>query len=249
MLRFFRHIRKSTLMSDRVSKYFLYAVGEILLVVFGILIALQVNNWNENRLQEKKMDGYFNEMYHELIDNISLSKSYIQTDSSLVSMIEKSLIIIDQANPDSLDLLSNTLGAVGTSYTRTYTLPVTEDFIANGYINSVKEDSLKFALRRLKLALEITHNLNQYISDQYQLKIEPFFNHNINYSRVIMDSDKEHVFIGGPDSDYSRLVGNMEAWNIINFKLEVTNASLSRHRRTLGIMEFLVDKLNDVLIE
>ena len=49
MLRFFRDIRRRLIMPDNVRKYLLYAVGEILLVVIGILIALQVNNWNEER--------------------------------------------------------------------------------------------------------------------------------------------------------------------------------------------------------
>ena len=49
MLRFFRQIRKSLIGQSKVSKYLLYAVGEILLVVIGILIALQVDTWNENK--------------------------------------------------------------------------------------------------------------------------------------------------------------------------------------------------------
>src|SRR6056297_3259375 len=49
MLKFFRTIRKKLIEEDNVRKYLLYAVGEILLVVIGILIALQVNNWNEER--------------------------------------------------------------------------------------------------------------------------------------------------------------------------------------------------------
>ena len=49
MLTFFRRIRLSLFAEKRVSRYFLYALGEILLVVIGILIALQANNWNENR--------------------------------------------------------------------------------------------------------------------------------------------------------------------------------------------------------
>jgi len=49
MLRFFRQIRQHLLTDNKFSKYLLYAVGEILLVVIGILIAIQVDNWNEER--------------------------------------------------------------------------------------------------------------------------------------------------------------------------------------------------------
>ena len=49
MIKFFRHIRKSLIQENQIGKYFKYAIGEILLVVIGILIALQINNWNEKR--------------------------------------------------------------------------------------------------------------------------------------------------------------------------------------------------------
>jgi hypothetical protein len=47
MIKFFRKIRQQLLTENKVGKYFLYAIGEIVLVVIGILIALQINNWNE----------------------------------------------------------------------------------------------------------------------------------------------------------------------------------------------------------
>ena len=47
MIKFFRKIRQRLLTENKFSKYLLYAFGEILLVVIGILIALQINNWNE----------------------------------------------------------------------------------------------------------------------------------------------------------------------------------------------------------
>jgi len=49
MLKFFRNIRQNLLSENKIGKYLLYALGEILLVMIGILLALQVNNWNETK--------------------------------------------------------------------------------------------------------------------------------------------------------------------------------------------------------
>ena len=49
MIPFFRKIRKTLADDNKPIKYFRYAIGEIVLVVIGILIAVQINNWNENR--------------------------------------------------------------------------------------------------------------------------------------------------------------------------------------------------------
>ena len=54
MFRFFRKIRSAALFENRLTRYFLYALGEIALVVIGILIALQVDNWNEERKERRE---------------------------------------------------------------------------------------------------------------------------------------------------------------------------------------------------
>ncbi|SKB88672.1 DUF6090 family protein, partial [Maribacter arcticus] len=53
MIKFFRKIRQQLLTENKFSKYLLYAIGEIVLVMVGILLALQVNNWNELRKKEE----------------------------------------------------------------------------------------------------------------------------------------------------------------------------------------------------
>ena len=58
MIKFFRKIRRQLLSQNRFSKYLLYAVGEIVLVVIGILIALQINNWNQSRLDHIEGRNY-----------------------------------------------------------------------------------------------------------------------------------------------------------------------------------------------
>ncbi len=70
MLRFFRHIRQRLLTDNKFSKYLLYAVGEILLVVIGILIALQVDSWNEERKTKQRLDDFLVEIQQDLSDDI-----------------------------------------------------------------------------------------------------------------------------------------------------------------------------------
>ncbi|MDA0350180.1 MAG: hypothetical protein O3C43_17820 [Verrucomicrobia bacterium] len=52
MLRFFRKIRQNLLQQGKVSRYLAYALGEILLIMIGIFLALQLNNWNDRRLDQ-----------------------------------------------------------------------------------------------------------------------------------------------------------------------------------------------------
>ncbi len=66
MIKFFRKIRQNLVMENKTSKYFKYAVGEIFLVVIGILIALQINNWNESRKLQKEINTYLNQKLDNL---------------------------------------------------------------------------------------------------------------------------------------------------------------------------------------
>ncbi len=70
MIKIFRHIRKSLLMENKTSKYFKYAIGEIALVMIGILLALQVNNWNENRKQLAHGQTLMFELMDEITEDI-----------------------------------------------------------------------------------------------------------------------------------------------------------------------------------
>ena len=70
MIKFFRKLRHSSLMESKFSKYLLYAFGEIILVVIGILIAFQVNSWNTNKTNEKEAYNQLLEVQKEIASNI-----------------------------------------------------------------------------------------------------------------------------------------------------------------------------------
>ncbi|WP_075352517.1 DUF6090 family protein [Algoriphagus marinus] len=74
MISFFRKIRQKLLSQNRVTRYLVYAFGEIFLVVIGILIALQVNNWNEERKQKLSMDSAINSLIEDFrLDSLQLN--------------------------------------------------------------------------------------------------------------------------------------------------------------------------------
>jgi len=81
-------------MENKTSKYFKYAIGEIILVVIGILIALSINNWNQERLSKKMEHNYINRLIEDLVadtammaDQIRYSKIRFEYGTALDSMI------------------------------------------------------------------------------------------------------------------------------------------------------------------
>lgn len=74
MIKFFRKIRQNLLSEGNTGKYFKYAIGQIVLVVIGILIALSINNWNEERKEGiVARNIYYNFLRDIKADSISYS--------------------------------------------------------------------------------------------------------------------------------------------------------------------------------
>jgi len=143
MIKFFRHIRKSLLMENKTGKYLKYAIGEIVLVVIGILIALQINNWNENRLE--KLEEL------QLLENIKVD--FEQTIEELEGMNSNRQIILnsnyaltdikttgDFSNTKKIDTLIGNTFIVPTFNGKSGSLMV---LLNSGKINLLKNESLK----------------------------------------------------------------------------------------------------------
>jgi uncharacterized membrane protein YgaE (UPF0421/DUF939 family) len=88
MIKFFRKIRQSLLIENKLSRYLLYAIGEIVLVVIGILIALQVNNWNEGRKELAKSHEILREIAENLEYNNAQFLQEIKEEEAVVRSID-----------------------------------------------------------------------------------------------------------------------------------------------------------------
>jgi len=87
MLKFFRKIRFKIMSENKTGKYFKYAIGEIVLVVIGILIALQINNWNEHNKEIKEEQKLLSNLNSEFIENLhTLDSTLLKIDTSQKSL-------------------------------------------------------------------------------------------------------------------------------------------------------------------
>lgn len=109
MINFFRKLRKKMADENRPIKYIRYAIGEIVLVVIGILIALQINTWNQNRLSRIEENQLLKNIHDEFlfnktnIDNsISLNRESFNGLKDLMGIIGMEKEMISKHNVDSL---------------------------------------------------------------------------------------------------------------------------------------------------
>lgn len=149
MLKFFRSIRKTLLNEGKTSKYFKYAIGEIFLVVIGILIALQINNWNTRRQSDQKeqkilkiLKSEFLYNKHELNRNIEKATTLMQNADSLLLYFDTSKERIDAGK---LRRLTGSLGAYSTFDPSNGALT---NLISSGELNLIKNDSLRITLSK-----------------------------------------------------------------------------------------------------
>ena len=105
MIKFFRKIRQKLVTEKRFSKYLIYAIGEIILVVIGILIALSINNWNEDKKSKQIELALLKELHTSITEEISSvnlvierNKDYVASAKIVLDAIENNQIITDSVS-------------------------------------------------------------------------------------------------------------------------------------------------------
>ncbi len=142
MIKFFRRIRQKLLSENKFSKYLLYAIGEIILVVIGILIALQINTWNEqqkNRALELKL---LLEIKKSLVADYADTKENIVIHKNGVQDLNKAIDALAGQSEVNIDTISAQL-AVGMLPSRfVYSTSAFETVKSKG-VNIISNDSIR----------------------------------------------------------------------------------------------------------
>lgn len=145
MLKFFRRIRLKLLSESKLKKYLVYAIGEILLVVFGILIALQVNNWNEDRknreTEEKVLLAILNNLQEDALTMQKATERFRLTMANIDRLFQP-IPIPD----DSLAFISTRADGISQF------IPITTAFdrsMSSGEFQLIQEDSIAQIIQRL----------------------------------------------------------------------------------------------------
>lgn len=159
MIKFFRHIRKSLLGEGKFSKYLLYAIGEIVLVVLGILIALSINNWNETRKDNEALKEYLVKIKFNTLEDIRVLDSLATFRRQASSICKKArAVMLDKTEDQNLFVMTS----AGAAFIDYYFRPNAGGYEAlknSGYfgrINNTRLDSL--LSRYYGLADEISQN-------------------------------------------------------------------------------------------
>jgi putative cell wall-binding protein len=112
MIKFFRKIRQNLLSEGKTGKYFKYAIGEIVLVVIGILIALQINNWNENRKNKIAEADYYCRILNDFEFNEKLIDETSKLTTNRIKLCKKLLIDLNSIPNDRSKILNDFVVAV-----------------------------------------------------------------------------------------------------------------------------------------
>ncbi|NND80372.1 MAG: hypothetical protein HKN53_10775 [Maribacter sp.] len=160
MIKFFRKIRQRLLTENKFSKYLLYAIGEIVLVVIGILIALQINNWNQKKLEQVALTGYLNSISKNIKEDIKKAEFLRTNRVNVITRIPHmtwTMIRSDYLERTDIKFASETLSAISNFDYFTADLSGFESIKNSGYLRELQgQDIENLIYKYYNLVQEIT---------------------------------------------------------------------------------------------
>ena len=237
MIKFFRNIRQSLFMENNTSKYLKYAIGEIVLVVVGILIALQINNWNQNRINKQNEKLILNELHKEFISNkIQLDTVLFINKRSFQSVkYIRSKLPIDMEKTN-LDSLAYNLYYMGYTSTFNPSKGVTNALMNSSTFNLISNGELRQLLIRWDDVVTDYQEEEIYAYNNYVNHLKPF--------------EKKYFYWGEVDqwlTDPRVDLAILESIEFDNYVLDRYYDLLNIFENTTGELETITNTINKII--
>jgi len=195
MIKIFRKVRQKMLEQSKIKSYFVYAIGEIVLVVIGILIALQINNWNENRKQQSEFNNILKTIYKDLKTDTIQAKIIIDYYKEIEKNSTK--IINNEINIDNYDDFPN-VKALASRYLpftiQTKGFEMVKNFNAK---NDIQNDSIFIVVSQFYSPfIQLFNDSNEFIKNDVFKNIESYKKYNwfIDWTKNKPNNDMIHYF-------------------------------------------------------
>ncbi len=176
MITFLRRIRRSLLEKGALRKYLLYATGEIALVVIGILIALQINTWNEWRKDRTLELKYLQNIRLEMFENLQHAKNQVAFSDFQFENVDRILGALYDPESEVNGELLVAIEHVGWASYQAHVSDAWDERVSNGNTRLIRNDSLRYLIS----------NLYSDINQMYSLQDE-WFSYNIGFRRLVGD--------------------------------------------------------------
>lgn len=218
MLKAFRRYRQKLIRENRTTQYLLYAIGEIMLVVIGILIAVQINNWNE----ERRLKNVELQTLIEIRSSLATNLAEVQTMSKVhEAQIAQFNVLIDHVEQNLVyhDSLESAMAQIFGWYTPLFDYAPYETLKARG-IELISNDTIKKNIVAVyeKVIFRITNGLERFESGNSTAVVLPYFAKNFELDQAIPPKVKAN--------DYEALRKDKEYKNVLKLLVGV---------RTFGI--------------
>ncbi|WP_299108782.1 DUF6090 family protein [uncultured Winogradskyella sp.] len=189
MITLFRRFRQRLLTENKFSRYLIYAIGEIILVVIGILIALGINNNNNFNAQRKVEQEYLTSLQSEFKTNLNKINTSIKVNEQRIKTLEKVLTLFNKNVLDTISpqTISQLLGPIlGSDIQYVPATGVLNDIISSGKLNLILNKNLRQNLASFESTINyLSTQLND--ADFTQRKLTSLFFKNGSAKTIVMD--------------------------------------------------------------
>ena len=173
MIKFFRKIRQNLLIENKTGKYFKYAIGEIILVVIGILIALQINNWNENRINRNQEQQILLQLKSEYLENLTEIDNKIRMRNEMINASHRILSVKEELLKDiPSDTIALDLLTINNTPTFDPVIGTTNEVLSSGKLYILNNNTLKTMLTNWSGQV---NRLTEYEQDLRNFSINHFY--------------------------------------------------------------------------